>query len=339
MYLSTDTKNSLSEILSLVQRTVRSAETEIEEAAQNEIARMRDELDQVKRERDDALKTAHNAEIAASRREAEFSKLKLSTAESSLKMEASIDTLRREVTHWQGQAKNWQEHYNRVEQERCGLATELVTLSRSALTESPPKRETQTVPPLAGPPSPSDSGSPQASRTKPQTPILSAKAKGKQAETVSSHKTSASRPSKPATGQAPRQILIRRVQAVVHVKEEDDEEDIDMSYQQVEEEEEDELEHDSVRIVKRRRSGLMVADEEDYQSGHDEDDESGEDELIMNASTMRNLDVYGGVPLTQTSSRQKRLNGNAPQSTEASPTKRRRVMPDTGRSKAPVKRK
>ncbi|KAJ7069671.1 hypothetical protein C8F01DRAFT_1113554 [Mycena amicta] len=280
MYLSAASKHSLSEALSLVQTTVRNAETEMEEAAQEELARMRVELDQVKGERDNALKVAHTAELDSTRRETELSKA-----------EAMNENLRREIVHWQEQAKNWQEHYTRVEQERCGLATELVALSRSALTESPPKRQVQTVPPPAiGPPSPSDSGSPQTVRANPRNPAPSTNAKEKQADNRAAHKTAVPRPAKSAptastssgkaATQPPRQILLRRVHAVVHVKEEEEEGDIDMAY----EDEDDELEQDSVRIVKRRRSGLMVADEEDYQSDQDarggEDEESG-DELIM----------------------------------------------------------
>nr|GAT60166.1 predicted protein [Mycena chlorophos] len=287
MFLTAETKHSLNEAISLVQRTLRTAESEIERAAEAELARMREEVDQLRKERDDALKAARDADVLVAQRE------------------TFIETLQREVTHWQEQSRNWAAHYTRVEQERCGLATELVALSRSKFNESPPKRESNTVPPpTTGPPSPSDSGSPQNIRSNPRTPASIAKGKGKQQQAeASTSKASTSkastRPPTKAPTQPPRQIFLRRVQAVVHVKEEEDDGEIDMGAQEEDEEEDEEEddELDSVRVVKRRRSGLMVADEEDYRSSHEEEDEESGDELMMDSTTLRNSNIYGGILL------------------------------------------
>jgi len=130
---------------------------------------------------------------------------------------------------------------------------------------------------------------------------------------------------------------VRRVHAVVHVKEEEGEDEF--------EDEEDEEVPDSVRLVRRRRSGLMIQDDDDRSTSGSEaedeprgrEEESG-DELTMNPRQ----EIYGGIhpvlPTPQQTVRLKRLAVNAPQQAEATPTKRRRVS-DSARVKAPAKKK
>ncbi|KAJ6559058.1 hypothetical protein DFH09DRAFT_517486 [Mycena vulgaris] len=359
--LSAATKNSLAEVLSLVQKTVLNAASELEDEAQSQVARIRSEAHEARSERDEALKALHTAEIAASRHENELAQ-----------MRATIENLQREVTHWKEQSKNWQDHYTRVEQDRCGLSTELLTLSRSALTESPPKpysapssitkraSTSSNRPPAyksAIPPSPTESDSLFPSISTQRPPRTPASKSARQApsggtelppyhsddaststsagnqSTQQSRSTGKARAKQAQTSsQAPRQIFVRRVHAVVHVKEEDDEDDL-------EDEEED------IRLVKRRRSALVIQDdEEESASGsetgqglHGRDEESG-DELMMN----HHQEIYGGVhpvlPTPQASTIRIKRMANVPQQAEATPTKRRRVS-DTVRAKAPAKRK
>ncbi|KAJ6477316.1 hypothetical protein C8R47DRAFT_1139945 [Mycena vitilis] len=304
MLLSAATKSSLAEVLGLVQKTVLNAASELEDEAQSQVARLRSETNEARNERDETLKALHAAELAASKHENELSQ-----------MRATVENLQREVLHWKEQAKNWQDHYTRVEQDRCGLSTELLTLSRSALTESPPKRESapssitkrastsSNRPPAyksAIPPSPTDSDSPLQSvsaHRNPRTPApksakLPASARSdlppyRPTDATSSGsgshsaqqprntaKASAAQPSQP-----PRQIFVRRVQAVVHVKAEEDDDVFD--------DEEEEEEPDSLRIVKRRRSGLMVQDDDDRSaSGSEDEDPRGREEDSGDELTM-----------------------------------------------------
>ncbi|KAJ6585116.1 hypothetical protein B0H19DRAFT_1250011 [Mycena capillaripes] len=368
MLLSAATKSSLAEVLSLVQKTVLNAASELEDEAQSQVARLSSEAHETRGERDEALKTLHAAELAASKHENEL-----------LQMRATIENLQREVLHWKEQAKNWQDHYTRVEQDRCGLSTELLTLSRSALTESPPKQYSNSAPSSivkrastssnrppayksAIPTSPTDSNSPLQSISAHRNPHTPAPKSAKQqpasgrSELPPYRSTDASASGSsgnqsahqhPRTAKAnvaqiqtpsqpPRQIFVRRVQAVVHVKAEEGDE--------FEDEDEEEEAPDTVRLVKRRRSGLMVQDDDDRSASESEDeevvrgrdDESG-DELMMNPGQ----EIYGGVhpvlptPQTTLPSRLKRL---VPHQAEATPTKRRRVS-DTARVKAPAKKK
>ncbi|KAJ7212005.1 hypothetical protein GGX14DRAFT_621251 [Mycena pura] len=328
-------------------KTVLNAASEVEDEAQTQIARLRSDVHEARAERDEALKALHATEVAASKHENELSRL-----------HALTESLERDVVHWKEQAKNWQDHYTRVEQDRCGLSTELLTLSRSVLTESPPKHQPDTAPPSARkrgsssstrppayksavPPSPSESDSPlqnRSAQSNPRTPASKAAnpspVSGRveqldAAASVSAGKLSnaqQSRTSKTVGAKLqiqtaplpPRQIFVRRVHAVVHVKEEDEEENL--------QDEEEEATSD---------------EDDDYESPSDAEqgahEESGDDELIMNP----HQEVYGGMhpvlPTPQPTSRRKRVTG-APQQSDASPTKRRRVS-DAARAKAPAKRK
>ncbi|KAJ7025354.1 hypothetical protein C8F04DRAFT_137326 [Mycena alexandri] len=392
MFLSAATKNSLTEVLSLVQKTVLNAASELEDEAQSQVARLHSELnvarserDEARNERDEALKSLHVAEITASKHANELAQ-----------MRATVENLQREVVHWKEQAKNWQDHYTRVEQDRCGLSTELLTLSRSALTESPPKHyysnsapnshmkrssTSSNRPPAyksAIPPSPSESDSPLQSVSAPRNPRTPASKPVRQQQPVSarselppyhsadasasesgsavnrsggsggvaqqqpprSAKAAGKQPQVQTPSQAPRQIFVRRVHAVVHVKEEEGDDDLEDD-----EEESAEVPDSNVRLVKRRRSGLMVQDDDDVRSAsgseaegapRGRDEESG-DELMMDSRQ----EIYGGVhpvlPTPQPTLRLKRLANVAPQA-EATPTKRRRVS-DAARVKVPAKKK
>ncbi|KAJ7824391.1 hypothetical protein B0H14DRAFT_2823901, partial [Mycena olivaceomarginata] len=120
-------------------------------------------------------------------------------------MQAAIADILRQAAHWEEQARHWQNSYSRVEQD-------LLALSRSVSMESP---------------------SNQAKRGSGQ---LLTPTKSKTAMPVTPR--SATRPSLGGTDPAPgsprgrtvthgppRQICIRRVQAVVHVKRENDGQD------------------------------------------------------------------------------------------------------------------
>ncbi|KAJ7288183.1 hypothetical protein C8J57DRAFT_508750 [Mycena rebaudengoi] len=380
--LSAATKSSIVEVLGLVQKTVLNAASELDDAAEAQVARSVSEIHAARNERDEALKALATAQIVATKHEHEHAQ-----------MRATIETLQREVTHWKEQAKNWQDHYTRVEEARCGLSTELLPLLRS-IKDSPPKHNAD--PPAAPvvikrdsissgqppayksamPPSPTETEnsplqSASTSLRNPRTPASKAAhrqqpigsgsgrselppyQRSAEASSSANHRSTQMRntakasastakqvPQTPATA-PPRQILVRRVQAVIHreVKEEDDDDD---AYFEGAEEEEEEPRTDSVRPLLRRRRSMVIHDDESGSSGsegggQEREEESG-DELHMND----HQEVYGGIhpvlPTPQTTLRQKRA-ANTPQQAEATPTKRRRVSDTTRAAKVPAKRK
>ncbi|KAJ7784434.1 hypothetical protein B0H16DRAFT_297645 [Mycena metata] len=295
------TKQSLTEVLSLVQKTVLNAASELEDEAQSQVARLHSELNVARSERDEALTSLHAAQIAASKHENELAQ-----------MRATVENLQREVVHWKEQAKNWQDHYTRVEQDRCGLSTELLTLSRSALTESPPKHyysnsapnshmkrssTSSNRPPAyksAIPPSPSESDSPLQSASAPRNPRTPASKPARQqpasarSELPPYHSTDAStsasgsgvnrsggstvvaqqqppRSAKAAGKQSQVQTPSQAPRQIfvrrVHAVVHVKEEEGDDDLE--DEEEEQEVPDSNVRLVKRRGSGLMVQDDDD----------------------------------------------------------------------------
>ncbi|KAJ7259570.1 hypothetical protein B0H12DRAFT_1108752 [Mycena haematopus] len=373
MLLSAATKSSLADVLGLVQKTVLNAAriltiplhlshfanqaSELEDEAQAQVARIGSEAHEARRERDEALKALHAAESEATKHENELSQ-----------MRATIEGLQREVVHWKEQAKNWQDHYTRVEVDRCGLSTELLTLSRTALTASPPKQpksapssvvkrdstSSSNRPPAyksAIPPSPTEPDSPSqniSTHRNPRTPAsksakqpasarselpayhsenASASSSNENHSVPQSRKTKTNAAQMQTPSQPPRQIFVRRVQAVIHVKEEEGSEVGEF------EDEEEEVVPDSVRLVKRRRSGLMIQDDDDDYSASE--GEAGDDPRHRQEESGDELTINPRP--VQPTPRLKRAANVLPRA-EATPAKRRRVS-DTARVRVPAKKK
>ncbi|KAJ7797430.1 hypothetical protein B0H14DRAFT_2911519 [Mycena olivaceomarginata] len=114
-------------------------------------------------------------------------------------MQATIVDLRRQAAYWEKEAKKWQSSYSRVERD-------LLAFSQSVSMESPSKQCSK-VNSVRG----SDQSCPSATPTRSKT------------ESVTSRSPKCARAC--AETIPPRQIFIRRVQAVVHVKEETDGQD------------------------------------------------------------------------------------------------------------------
>ncbi|KAJ6529947.1 hypothetical protein B0H10DRAFT_2152679 [Mycena sp. CBHHK59/15] len=142
----------------------------------------------------------------------------------SAQMQAAIVDLRRQAAHWEEQAKEWQNHYSRVEQD-------LLAFSRSVSMESPSKHYSA---PISAAKHGSDQSCPSVTptRSKTDSPVTPRSPKrpstgrtGLHSDVSTPGKQSGSARACAATHGPPRQIFIRRIQAVVHVKEENDGQD------------------------------------------------------------------------------------------------------------------
>lgn len=366
----------LAESLVAFSKTAYKALLDVDTNCREEVAHANNEAHEARVQRDKALKELHasHLEIQTWKQEANAVKATLTQAELTTVHQAdtiarqtdtiaqqteTIAQLRREVTQWKDQSRNWQEHFLRVEQERCALSSRMDELvserlqwSRTAVSaisafttsdavKSAPssiaaKRQSipsPTQPPAyksAAPPSPSDlhaSGSKQvAAASAPKQRGVNKNTKTKshadppayparetsdtkpeldQNGTTTSAASHWRQPPKPSSsGQSnrakearvgPKQTVIRRVQAVINVKQEDSEEE-----ESVEPKEEDEIITAFKRPRSLRRRNCVVEDEEyepqeeetgetrqlrerrnaiDYHE-EDEDDEE-EDELMM----------------------------------------------------------
>ncbi|CAK5270330.1 unnamed protein product [Mycena citricolor] len=357
--LSTATRHSITEVLGLVQKTVLNAATEVEEEALARVAALnselqilrvelntsRAELQDAKLERDDVRKNLHESELQMTGYERELVQMRATACLT------TIDNLRREVNHWKEQAKNWQDHYTRVEQDRCGLSTELLTLSRSAFSESPSKphnaseyikgSSSSTRPPAYKsvlPPSPLNTAllAESASvRRNPLTKPPSASRPDHADGALSFQKPSKGAAAKQAqtSAQPPRQIFVRRVQAVIQVKEEED-----SALENDEDQDEEDL--GSIRTVKRRSRVIQDEDEDDDGddlSSKSSDNEAALDQAFDGAEESGDELAFTGPSAASRSSaqsvRQKKRNAGA---VDVTPTKRRKVAL---RDQTPAKRR
>ncbi|KAJ7844207.1 hypothetical protein B0H14DRAFT_2776975 [Mycena olivaceomarginata] len=135
-------------------------------------------------------------------------------------MQATIVDLRRQAAYWEKEAKKWQSSYSRVERD-------LLAFSQSVSMESPSKQCSK-VDSVRG----SDQSCPSATPTRSKTESVTSRSPKWSSPGRMGHYSDISTPGKQmisaracAETIPPRQIFIRRVQAVVHVKEETDGQD------------------------------------------------------------------------------------------------------------------
>ncbi|KAF8627458.1 hypothetical protein AX17_006271 [Amanita inopinata Kibby_2008] len=95
---------------------------------ENQLAQAVAEARQARTERDSAVKLTHASQLETEAQKQDVLTYKSSLMQAELTIEHQTDLitqLHREVNHWKEQARNWQEHFTRVEQERCSLSTRL----------------------------------------------------------------------------------------------------------------------------------------------------------------------------------------------------------------------
>lgn len=209
-------------------------------------------------ERDNAIKHSRTSQVELETEKQTVARYKSSLIQAERTIEEQTDIisrLHREVTHWKEQARNWQEHFTRVEEERCSLATRLdEMLAEQSQTYGPlisshlfPQISEASIsaPILKQPMTPGSLPNPKKnivnkSKTQPNSadttpwpPASPRKAKGtssrtkiNSAQTNKSSDTSSTYPPSgkkddPKSGVAPSR-LVRRVQAVIRVKSEEE---------------------------------------------------------------------------------------------------------------------
>ncbi|TFK40536.1 hypothetical protein BDQ12DRAFT_664282 [Crucibulum laeve] len=345
----------LADALAAVSKTAYQAFADIETQARSEVTRAVAETREARNERDKAVKELHTTQLEwqAWKQETAACKASLQQAELTIVHQTeNIAQLKRELSQWKDQSRNWQEHFLRVEQERCALSSRMEELvserlqwPRSAVSSgvpfTPKQRYTDlissapsstttkraSIPSPTQPPSyksaagPSGSGvdsrsqsphpaqpstvtSSKQSKTKPKTSLtgrgelppykateVSRVAKEESTSVSQSPRKQKPLPRSPVRALRPdpptitRSTVVRRVHAVVHVKQEgSDSESV----------KEEEPEEEEVVRTSRRRSRKIVEDEEE--ESHDAldalaDDDEEDDELMMGAEDHE--EVYG----------------------------------------------
>ncbi|KAK0221742.1 hypothetical protein IW262DRAFT_1375737 [Armillaria fumosa] len=351
----------IADSISALSKSINQVFSEVEKSATDKLERTQQSAQDARNERDDAVKALHAAQL-----EIQEWKQKVKQAEMTITHQTeTIGQLRREATQWKDQSRNWQEHFLRVEQERCTLSSRLdelvaerllpvhvaplTPISRYADHSGSPDESASSAPvkknallPLSPP-----EGDPPAPRTavtkarkqppthakstiKSKPPITVLKTSTTPnffAEPSTSKRTGARTPVRTET-QQPRTKVIRRVRAVFHVKQEDDSGEDVQEEEEEEEEEDDELsEQDTSYRPPRRPSSRAVKDDNSDLFGGDEEDDEEEDELMIGPDDNDDLD---NLP-----THKRPPPTPAP---PASPAKKRRVSTTTTRPKATGKK-
>ncbi|RDB17993.1 hypothetical protein Hypma_000831 [Hypsizygus marmoreus] len=393
----------LTESLASLSKSAYQAFAEVENQARSEVARATAEAREARIERDQAVEALHASQLEGQGWKQEVSSCKASLQQAEISIAHQKETLaqlRREANQWKDQSRNWQEHFLRVEQERCSLSTRIeelvaerlqwsripatvpitsthhiVDVTEPASSSSAKRGSSSLNQPLAyksaHPPSPPQVDSPSTSisahksnRSAPK-PAKISKPKASSSssgalppyeattltQTPRTHKVSPRSPSHPE----PRQTVIRRVQAVINVKQEESDEESGES------EAKDELHEDEVAAQPsrsaRRKRRIVPHDDDEYLSGDemtraiaeargrdfsdrsddDEDEHASDDEddeLMMGAEENHH-ELYG----TRRIASSKKSSHSAGESLSASPNKKRKLAGPGGRDKPPVRRK
>ncbi|KAK0504116.1 hypothetical protein EDD18DRAFT_1132111 [Armillaria luteobubalina] len=312
----------IAESISALSKSINQVFSEVEKSATDKLERVQHSAQDARNEKDEVVKAFHAAQL-----EIQEWKQKVKQAEMTITHQTeTIGQLRREATQWKDQSRNWQEHFLRVEQERCTLSSRLdelvaerllpvhvaplTPISRYADHSGSPDEPTSSVPvkknallPLSPP-----EGDPPAPRTAvtkarkqppthakstikskpPITVLKTSTTPNPFAESSTSKRAGARTPVRTET-QQPRMKVIRRVRAVFHVKQEDDSgEDVQ---EEEDEEEDDELsEQDTSYRPPRRPSSRAVKDDDSDLFGGDEEDDEEEDELMIGPDDNDDLD-------------------------------------------------
>ncbi|KAF8073774.1 hypothetical protein FPV67DRAFT_1666523 [Lyophyllum atratum] len=381
----------LAESLAALSKSAYQAFAEVENQARQDVAQSTGDARNARLERDRALEALHAAELEAQGWQKEVASVKAALTQAEISIthqKETIAQLRREATQWKDQSRNWQEHFLRVEQERCSLTTRIEELVAERLqwshtlttrftpnqpavaaietTSSPstkPQPISRTRPPtykLAHPASPPDVDSPSNSisghRSNRTTvkPFKISKHKGPSPTTqLLAHEAASSSqradvdpqmlkasPRSP-TRHTSRSTVVRRVQAVIHVKRE--ESDDESGSLELDDDVNDEVTTTSLKRPARRKRKVVSDDEESISadegdrapisSDYDDDDEDQgnlddeDDELMLGAE--ENLREQCR-PRTKTSKNTPQSGG---ESLSSSPSKKRKFAGPPGREK------
>ncbi|KAG6891673.1 hypothetical protein C0992_012722 [Termitomyces sp. T32_za158] len=251
----------LAESLAALSTSAHQALAEVEARARQDVAKASSDAREARTERDKALEALHSVELEVQTLQKEVASLKATLTQTELSASHHKETivqLRREATQWRDQSHNWQEHFLRVEQERCSLTTrneELVSerlhwyrslptpftpnhpSTDTILSATSPKSNPASTSSHKRPISPPDVDSPSTSisayKSKritskpipvkdplPTRKLFSHDSTLNQNSNVQSSRIHQSSPSNPTRSQS-RTTVLRRVHAVINVKEEE----------------------------------------------------------------------------------------------------------------------
>ncbi|KAF8895369.1 hypothetical protein BD779DRAFT_1499078 [Infundibulicybe gibba] len=275
-----NTSALLAGALATFSKTAHETLTKVEDQARIEVARALSETRAAQDEHKDAMKMLHAAQMETQelKQQVVTCKAALKQAELTIAHQNELlSQLRRDVTQWKDQSRNWQDHFLRVEQERCALSTrmdELITdrfQEPSSISQYAPKAQYNDV---GFPPPPPRPSNPEIGNTQ-KTPMQRLK------------------PPQPNLPISPsrngRSIVIRRVNAVVHVKQEDSDNEPSTP-----------VEDTTVVRPRRRSESRRRIKNHDEAAGSGPDELNDDDDELAMGVEVNHHEVYGTQPITAT---------------------------------------
>ncbi|KAH6912948.1 hypothetical protein BKA70DRAFT_1265589 [Coprinopsis sp. MPI-PUGE-AT-0042] len=144
--MASSSSTALADALAVLSRTAHQIIADAETRSRTEAAGSLAEANEARYQRDKALKDLVHAQAEAQawKEEVNRSKATLGQAELTIAHQADsinqqnevIAQMKREMAQWKDQSKNWQEHFLRVEQERCVLASRVDELLSERLQDT-----------------------------------------------------------------------------------------------------------------------------------------------------------------------------------------------------------
>ncbi|KAF5382592.1 hypothetical protein D9615_002920 [Tricholomella constricta] len=390
MPTSTNPSGLLAESLAALSKSAYQAFAEVENQARQDVAQATTDAREARLERDRALEVLHSAQLEGQGWQKEVANVKAALKQAEISIshhKETIAQLRREATQWKDQSRNWQEHFLRVEQERCSLTTRIEELVAERLQctpftphqptvdlidSAPLSSENQTSasspnqPPAymsAFPVSPPDVDStstsisahkPNRTQTKPSKvnkhkdflparPISAIELERSGTQTPRKRKTSPRSP----TRHISRSTVVRRVQAVIRVKQEESDDESGSL------EPEDNTELDVTTTKTKRplhRTQRVVPDGDEHVTGDDSDyapissDHSYEDEGEQGQLDEEDDELMLGGKENHRETYNSRVNSlknashSAGESLSSSPRKKRKFTGPKGRDQPSARR-
>ncbi|KAF8349361.1 hypothetical protein F5887DRAFT_1070689 [Amanita rubescens] len=297
-------------------------------------------------ERDNVIKQSHASQLQLDTQARDILKYKSSLMQAELTVESQADIiaqLQREVNHWKEQARNWQDHFTRVEEERCSLSTkldEIMSSQSQSLTsqflsthlitgiETPlsTKRNSGYFSAASKHSNDKSKSTIQSPATGIESPAPAHKSKPAAAKTTNATKArkseiqSKTTPNNKSPPDPPVSRLLRRVQAIVTVKsEEDDEEEFESPSISGDNERDPTFQPtETKQVATGRRKSRRVILEDDEESQFLKDlpasDDDDEDELILSGKDAHPVAPAATFqPNTPPPSKKRKLNNSARQ--------------------------
>ncbi|KAG6841997.1 hypothetical protein C0991_004488 [Blastosporella zonata] len=324
----------LADSLAALSKSAHQAFAEVENQARQDVAKANSDAREARIERDKTLEALHATQLDGQVLQKEVASVQATLKQTELSvshLKETIAQLRREATQWKDQSRNWQEHFLRVEQERCSLSTRIEELvaerlqwTRSFPTpftpNNPPPDEIEPVapskvsktlrkhpisPPDVDRPSTTTGSHPSRTATKPlkvkhktstSTPLFSRNPSPPNQNTSARNDRT-----RKASPEVPTITVIRHVRAIIDIKPEESDGESDnfeagAAARRMSPRKRKAIHHDGDYVSGDESDHPPLASDQSYEDDEDEQDVDDEDDELMLGAEVSYLICHGQLP-------------------------------------------